>query len=217
MNSKNSIAVRLGAIVVVLLSVYASAQETDLDLSRLPWDINAETADFDGETATIVYTGLRFSQGTTSIEADEGRANNREQQKRVWQFSGNVTITVNNGEIKCDSAVLNFEGSALSHAVVQGSPASFEMRRLDADDVTYAEAAQLQYDVKNGTIEFSGDASITESGNQISAPLFVYNITERRINADSDGTEDSRVRIIYTPTDEEVKALDDAQQEAENQ
>lgn len=203
------------AILPALLSSFAFAQDRDLDLSRLPWDINAETADFDGESATIVYTGLRFSQGTTSIEADEGRANNRDK-NRTWQFSGNVTITVNNGEIKCDSAVLHFDGSTLSEAVVKGSPASFEVRRLDADDVTYAEASQLQYDVRNGTIEFSGDASITESGNRISAPLFVYNITERRINADSDGTEDSRVRIIYTPTDEEVDALDERQQEIDN-
>lgn len=216
MKSEVSKLLRFAAILPALLSAFAYAQDRDLDLSRLPWDINAETADFDGESATIVYTGLRFSQGTTSIEADEGRANNREK-KRVWQFSGNVTITVNNGEIKCDSAVLHFDGSALSQAVVKGSPASFEVRRLDANDVTYAEAAQLQYDVTNGTIEFSGDATITESGNRISAPLFVYNITERRINADSDGTEDSRVRIIYTPTDDEVDALDDRQQEIDNQ
>ena len=216
MKSKPLKSLRLAAAALALLATTASAQDRDLDLSRLPWDINAETADFDGESATIIYTGLRFSQGTTSIEADEGRANNRDRE-RVWQFSGNVTITVNNGEIKCDSAVLHFDGSALSQAVVKGSPASFEVRRLDADDVTYAEAAQLQYDVRNGTIEFSGDATITESGNQISAPLFVYNITERRINADSDGSEDSRVRIIYTPTDDEIEALDDREQDVENE
>ena len=41
---------------------------------------------------------------------------------------------------------------------------------------------------------------INEGGNQISSNFLVYNITEQRINADSSGSEDDRVRIIYTPS-----------------
>ena len=203
-------------LVAFFLPTLVGAQDLDLNLSRLPWDINAETADFDGETGSIVYTGLRFSQGGTSIEADEGRADNREQKNRIWQFNGNVLITVNNGYIKCDSAVLNFEGNILSVATVSGSPASFELKRLDASDATYAEAGRLKYDVKNSTIEFSEQATITESGNQISAELFVYNISERRILADSAGNNEGRVRVKYTPTDDDVDTLPNQDDEVEN-
>ncbi len=203
-------------LIVIAMPALAGAQDLDLNLSRLPWDINAETADFDGETGSIVYTGLRFSQGSTSIEADEGRADNREQKNRVWQFNGNVLIIVNNGYIKCDSAVLHFEGNILSLATVTGSPASFELKRLDANDATHAEAGRLSYDVRKGTIEFSKQATITESGNQISAELFVYNIPERRILADAAGTDDGRVRVIYTPAEGEVDALQDREDENEN-
>ena len=65
--------------IVLLLSAMlapdvSTAQTTDLDLRRLPWDIFAETMIFDGKTSTYIYTGIKFSQGVISIESDEGRA-----------------------------------------------------------------------------------------------------------------------------------------------
>jgi len=89
----------------------------------------------------------------------------------------------------------------LNTATVTGEPATFELTRTDADDVTYAEAGNLKYDVVKGIIEFSEQATITESGNEISSNYLVYNILERRINADSSGVGEDRVRITYTPTD----------------
>jgi lipopolysaccharide export system protein LptA len=184
--------------VLLLPSALASAQVVDLD--RLPWTIDSETMSFDGKTSTIIYTGLQFSQGEISIEADEGRATTREQEISTWQFLGNVVINLNNGHIECDSAELQFAGSVLNLATVTGSPASFELTRSAADDVTYAEAGKLKYDVVEGIIEFSEQATISERGNKISSNFLVYNINERRINADSSGADDDRVRIIYTPT-----------------
>ncbi|MDH5584579.1 MAG: lipopolysaccharide transport periplasmic protein LptA, partial [Gammaproteobacteria bacterium] len=152
------------------------------------------------KTSTIIYTGLQFSQGDISIEADEGRATSREQADSTWQFSGNVVIDLNNGHIKCDSANLQFKGNVLSVATVTGRPATFKLLREAADDFTYAEAGKLNYDVQKGVIEFSDNATITESGNEISSNFLVYNVLERRINADSSGSGDDRVRIRYTPT-----------------
>jgi lipopolysaccharide export system protein LptA len=186
-------------LVLALIPLVAVTEVSDLNL-RLPWDIVSETMALDGKTSTVIYTGLRFSQGNISIEADEGRAANLEQRNSSWQFSGNVVIDVDTGHIECDSAVLLFDGNVLSTATVTGAPASFEMKRADAEDVTQASAGKLHYDVKNGVIEFSEQATITESGNQISSNYLVYNINERRINADSTGDSEGRVRITYTPT-----------------
>lgn len=188
---------RAVVLAVLLLPSLLAAQVVDLD--RLPWTIDSETMAFDGKTSTIIYTGLQFSQGQISIEADEGRATTREQENSTWQFLGNVVIDLNNGHIECDSAELQFNGSVLTVATVTGAPASFELTRSAADDVTYAEAGKLKYDVVQGVIEFSERATITESGNEISSNFLVYNITERRINADSSGEGEDRVRITYTP------------------
>ncbi len=185
---------------LLFLPSLLAAQVVDLD--RLPWTIDSETMAFDGKTSTIIYTGLQFSQGDISIEADEGRATTREQANSTWQFLGNVIIDLNNGQIKCDSAQLLFNGSVLTEAIVTGSPASFELIRAATNDVTYAEAGKLEYDVTRGIIEFSEQATITESGNEISSNYLIYNINERQINADSSGDEDDRVRIIYTPTND---------------
>jgi lipopolysaccharide transport protein LptA len=177
----------------------AAAQVNDLDL-RLPWDIDAESTSFDGKTSMIVFRGLRLSQGRIGIEADEGRATNAEGEDGAWQFTGNVIIDIENGHIECESADLKFVQYQLKQATVTGSPASFELKRPGNDEVTYAEAGKLLYDVDAGIIEFSDEATINEGGNQISSNFLVYNIAEQRINADSSGSEDGRVRITYTPT-----------------
>jgi lipopolysaccharide export system protein LptA len=89
---------------------------------------------------------------------------------------------------------------------------SATLRRPGTDEITYAEAGKLSYDVNAGIIEFSEQATINEGGNQISSNFLVYNITEQRINAQ--GNEDGRVRIKYTPTngtDTETDSAADAE------
>lgn len=191
------------------LTVFAEQAPTQVvDLDQLPWTLDSETAVFDGKTSTYTYTGLRFSQGNISIESDEGRATNGTESTRTLQFSGNVVIIVDNGRIECDAADLQFTGSTLSSAVVTGSPATYELKRAAADDTTYAEAGRLRYDVAAGIIEFSDEATITESGNQVSSNYLLYNIVERRFKADSTGSDDDRVRITYTPTTEAAEAVE---------
>ena len=189
----------------------AAAQNSDLDM-RLPMSIDADSTAYDGKTSTIIFSGLRLSQGRIGIQADEGRAKRMELEDSSWQFFGNVVIDVENGHIECDSAVLEFDDFSLKIAKVTGSPASFKLTRAGTDDETYAEAKLLLYNVQDGIVEFSGEASITEGGNQISSNFLVYNIAEQRINADSAGSEDGRVRITYTPEngDESAAPPDDS-------
>jgi lipopolysaccharide export system protein LptA len=196
----NTIRNLISLLLVLGLPSLTAAQEADLDL-RLPWTINSETMSFDGKTSTVIYTGLRFSQGNIFIEADEGRSTVNEKDSGFWSFAGNVIIDVNQGRIECQTAELSFSGNVLTKAVVTGAPATFRIQRSGADDITNASASKLLYDVQSGIIEFSGEARITESGNEISSSFLVYNINERRINADSSGTGDDRVRITYTPTE----------------
>lgn len=203
-------------IAALLLPVVSIAQDSDLDLRRLPWDIFAETMNFDGKTSTYIYTGVQFSQGDISISSDEGRATVDDQDRGSWSFEGNVLINVSGGRIECEFAELFFDGNVLAKAVVTGAPATFVMQRSGSDDATHAEAGKLLYDVQEGVIEFSEQATITESGNQISSNYLVYNIIDRRINADSSGADDDRVRVTYTPADGEDES-DSASEDAENQ
>ena len=193
------LAVYATSIAVILgLSAAVYAQLSEL---RLPISLDADSTDYDGKNSMLMFTGLRLSQGNIGIEADEGRASKLDFEDSVWRFSGNVIIDVDNGHIECDLADLQFFDHQLLLAEIEGSPATFELTRPGSNDTTYAEARQLRYDLRAGTIEFSGDATITEGGNQISSSLLVYNILEQRINAQSSADGENRVKIIYTPRD----------------
>lgn len=185
--------------LALLAPVTGIAQVNDLDM-RLPMGIDADNTTIDGKNSMIIFNGLRLTQGSVSIQADEGRATRMELEDSSWQFSGNVIIDIGAGHIEAEAAVLMFDEFRLKQAVVTGSPATYDLQRPGTGERTYAEAGRLNYNVDAGVIEFSEEATITEGGNQISSSLLVYNITEQRISAEGSGEEDDRVRITYTPT-----------------
>jgi lipopolysaccharide transport protein LptA len=188
-----------GSAILLFASFCVFAQLSDEDL-RLPISLDAESTNYDGKSSMLMFKGLRLSQGNIGVEADDGRATKLDFEDSLWRFSGNVVIDTENGHIECDAADLNFADHQLVSATITGSPATFEMRRPENDEMTYAEADRLNYDFKQAVVEFSGNAMITEGGNQISSSYLVYNIAEQRIDAQSAGKDGDRVKIVYTPS-----------------
>lgn len=178
------------------LALSAVAQVNDV---RLPITLDADSTSYDGRRSMLTFEGLRVTQGNIGIQADSGRASKLDFEDSIWQFFGNVKIDTKQGHIECDSADLRFDKHELQFATIVGTPATFVLNRSGSDDTTYAEAGQLVYDFAAGVIEFTGDAVITEGGNQISSNFLVYNIEEERINAQSAGEGDPRVKITYIP------------------
>lgn len=190
---------RLFLACLLLLPGLLVAQLADL---RLPISLDADSTDWDGKSSMLMFRGLRLSQGKIGVAADEGRASKLDFQDSVWRFAGHVVIDVEDGHIECSSADLQFTDHTLRRASIKGSPATFTLQRPGSDEVTYGQAGQLEYNLATGVVEFSGDASITEGGNQISSSYLVYNIVEQRINAQSSGNGDEKVKITYTPSGE---------------
>ncbi len=159
----------------------------------------------------MMFQGLRLSQGTTNIEANEGRASKIDFEDSIWHFNGNVVIDVDAGHIESDSAELHFTDTQLQLAIIEGSPATFEFTRPEAEETTYAEAGRLRYDLDAGTVEFSDNAVITEAGNQISSSYLMYNIAEQRISAQSAGPGDEKVKITVIPevAEEQLPSAED--------
>lgn len=199
------------AMLLLLMPAICLAQTPDL---RLPISLDAESTDYDGKSSMLMFRGLRLSQGNIGIVADEGRASKLDFEDSVWHFTGNITIDVENGHIEAETADLHFAGHQLKKATITGAPATFEMQRPGTGEVTHAEGKSLEYDFDAGIVEFSGDARITEGGNQISSSYLVYNILEQRINASSGGDGDPRVRITYTPAD---TGADDDEEDPESE
>ncbi len=185
-------------VFALLIPPFVSAQTPDL---RLPVIVDAESTAYDGRTSMTMFTGLRLTQGNIGIVADLAQTSRMDFDDSVWRFSGNVAFDVEEGHVTCDSADLRFSEFQLLVATITGSPATFEFRREGTDQTTYAEANVLYYDVVAGTIEFAGDATITEGGNVITSETLVYNFREQRISASGNG--DERVTVTYTPPDPE--------------
>ena len=199
----------LVAGLLSLLPLTGGAQTDDL---RLPISLDADSTAYDGNSSMLVFRGLRLSQGSIGVEADIGRASKLDFQDSVWRFEGNVVIDVENGHIECDSADLQFLDHVLKFATIRGQPATFEVRRQGSDEVTYAEAGLLEYNLDSGIVEFSEEAVFTEGGNQIASSFIAYNIKERRINAESSGEGDDKVKITFTPSADDATAEDDTEQ-----
>ena len=211
-----SLAVLMPVLIAIgLMPSQVGAQIGDL---RLPISLDADSTDYDGKSSMLMFEGLRLSQGNIGVQADKGLASKLDFEDSVWQFTGNVVIDTESGQIHCDSADLRFSGHQLQVASITGSPATFELRRAGSDEKTYAEAGRLDYDFAAGVIEFSGDAVISEAGNQISSNYLVYNIAEQRINAQSAGEGEPRVKITYTPrpADPDATGAEEPGVDAEN-
>ena len=194
---------QLAGCAILALPALAAAQTNDL---QLPVIIDADRTDYDGKTSMLMFTNLRLAQGGIGIEADTAQASRMDFDDSVWQFSGNVVFDVNEGRVTCDAADLKFADFQLQSASIKGSPATFEFRRPGQDQSTFAEAGALDYDVARGVIEFSGGATITEGGNQISSESLVYNIREQRIQVTSSVSCEDRVKVTYAPTDSKTGA-----------
>ena len=194
----------LSLILLMLVPFSAVAQLGD---SRLPISLDADFSDYDGKNSMLTFRGLRLSQGNIGIEADEGRASKLDFEDSVWQLAGNVIITVENGRIECETADLQFRNNELRIANITGAPATFELTRVGNAERTYAEAGLLRYDLKAGVIEFSDNAKITEGGNQIASDYLVYNISEQRIKAQGSGEGDGKVKITFTPRENDGDAV----------
>ncbi len=188
--------VTLALASLCLLPCPGIAQTADL---RLPISLDADSTDYDGKSSMLMFRGLRLSQGKTNIEADIGRASKLDFNDSVWHFSGNVVIDVEAGHIESESADLTFTDTQLRLAVLEGSPATFELRRPDSGENTYAQAGRVKYDLDAGIVEFSDEAVITEGGNQISSSFLVYNIREQSIKAQSSADGDEKVKITVVP------------------
>ena len=193
---------RFFALALILLAPLAHAQLYD-ENSRLPISLDADFLNTDIDSSIVSFRGLRLNQGAMSIEADEGQASDLNFNESTWNLSGNIVIVVGNSRIECDNADLEFGDNMLKVASIGGAPATFELSRAGSEETTYAEAGILRYDVDAGSIEFSDNARIVEGGNQIASGSLVYNIRERRFQAQGSDTDDGKVKITWTPGDPE--------------
>jgi lipopolysaccharide transport protein LptA len=180
------------------------------DARDLP--INVDSSHIDRKGDKVDFTDIVITQGDTKVQADHAHATGIEQfENSHWTFDGNVRIDgEQQGRLRSDQAVIEFRNKAIAKATATGSPAEFEQRRADTNEIARGRAHEIVYDVTDGTVRLSNDAWLCDGHNQISGAELTYNIREQRVQADSDPGSDKRVHLVIgaKPT-ESPKVSDD--------
>ena len=196
-NFKKSINIIINIFILFLFDT--TSINAQINSAELPINIDAESTGYLADESVLTFTKLNLSQGGISISADRGEASKLDFENSTWKFEGNIRITLENGSIESDFAHLEFEGHQIKTARIQGSPAKLLFNREDEVTRTSAIADRIDYDFQKSLIDFTGNVSIQEGGNQISSEYLVYNIKDQSIQALSDSKENSKVKITYTP------------------
>ncbi len=191
--------INLIAHLFIFLLFETTSVNAQINTAELPINIDAESTGYLADESVLTFTKLNLSQGGVSISADRGEASKLDFENSTWRFEGNIIIKLENGRIESDFAHLEFEGHQIKIARIQGSPAMLLIDREAEVARTSAIADRIDYDFQRSLIDFTGNVSIQEGGNQISSEYLVYNIKDQSIQAQSNSNDNSKVKITYTP------------------
>jgi lipopolysaccharide transport protein LptA len=201
--------IRLATLLLLLAAaatpVFAAAArpviaETSKDSRKLPISLDAASSEVDYKTNTVVFKDVVISQGDTKVQADHAHATGLNFDNSRWTFEGNVRINAEQqGSLSSDQAVVEFRDNHISKATIEGSPAEFEQKRADSDQMARGHAREIVYDLNDGSIRLSKDAWLSDGHNEISGPLLVYNIREQALQAAAKADTDERVHIKIEP------------------
>ena len=172
--------------------------------ARAPILLEAQSTSIDLKTNSAVFTKIRISQGGMSITADQGQANQQRSadlyfENNVWNFRGNVKITVEQGQLFSDDAQITFVNNVLSRAVVNGKPASFEQTVAKTGKLAKGHADTIDYDAAKHLVRFLKDAYLTNGDHEILGQSLKYDILAQKVIAEEAEQNSQRVHIVITP------------------
>jgi lipopolysaccharide transport protein LptA len=166
--------------------------------------MDSQSLFIDLKTNTAVFSKIRISQGAMSITADQGqtseqRSNDMYFENNVWNFRGNVRVTVEQGQLFSDDAQIAFVNSLLSKAVANGKPASFEQTVTKTGKPVKGHAETIDYDAAKHLVRFLKNAYLTNGDHEITGQAVKYDILAQRVSADEAEQNSQRVHIVITP------------------
>jgi lipopolysaccharide export system protein LptA len=167
---------RLAAALLAACAAVAGAQERE----KLPIQVESRGGtDFDYSNGVFKFHGITITQGGIRITADSAVANGLEFKDSSWEFSGSVRITMPDSKLASDTASVRFSGGEIASAAITGGPATFEQQRKD--EHAEGRANRIDYDLKRGSVELTGDAWLADAGKEITGEKLVYSMTNQRV------------------------------------
>ena len=177
----------------------ASARDRQADIL-----LEAQSTTIDLKTNTAVFSKIRITRGAMSITADQGQANEQRSkdlyfENNVWNFRGNVKIAVEQGQLFSDDAQITFVNNALSKAIANGKPASFEQTVTKTGKPAKGHADTIDYDANKHLVRFLKDAYLTNGDHEMTGQALKYDVLGQKVIAEEAEQNSQRVRIVITP------------------
>ena len=184
------------ALLTATLAARAAAAPVD---AQAPINLEAASSDFDYRNNTLLFRRVKITQGPLTVEAEEASATGLEFVNSQWTFKGQVRITVPDGKLASDTATVSFKDNQIVRAQIRGAPAVFEQRLEKSGQLAQGRAGSIEYDVRNGTVQLTGGAWLSDGQNEIRGRTLVYDIGRQRVAANPGETEPGGVRITINP------------------
>ncbi len=160
--------------------------------------LDAASSEVDYRSGTLLFRDVVITQGAVRVQAERARATGLDFKEATWTFSGKVRITVQDGELRSDEAVVTFVADRVTRAVVRGKPAELEQKLKDGGRAR-GRAASLTYETALGKVTLRGDASLSDGRSDIRGEQLVYDINAQRVQAGKASGGGDRVRIVIRP------------------
>jgi lipopolysaccharide export system protein LptA len=166
--------------------------------------LDSQSVSIDLKTNSAVFSKVRITQGTMSITADQGQASQQRSadlyfENNVWNFKGNVKITMDQGQLTSDDAQITFVNSLLSKAIVNGKPAAFEQTVTKTGKLAKGRADSIDYDASKHVVRFLRDAYLNYGDNELRGQALKYDVLSQKVIAEEAEQNSQRVHITITP------------------
>jgi lipopolysaccharide transport protein LptA len=167
--------------------------------SEMPINLEAASSDFDYKKNSLLFKRVKITQGVLEVSAQQASATGLEFENSEWRLTGDVRITVPGGSLQSNEASVQFRNNAIVRASIKGSPAAFEQRLKEGDQVARGRAGSIDYNVTASTVRLIGDAWLSDGRNEIRGNTLVYDIGGERVQANPDEKDPGGVRITINP------------------
>lgn len=116
----------------------------------------------------------------------------------IATYRGAVVIRQGTLEVRADELVITIDKEGnVSSTVARGKPARYQQQTDPRKGLVTAEAARIDYDLKNETITLTGQALLRQEGASFRGASIVYAIARQQVDAKGDAN--SRVQLVLPP------------------
>lgn len=138
---------------------------------------------------------------TITVNALSATTNDFNFENSTWTLTGNVSVTMAEGELKADSAVVTLARGALANATVRGQPATFRQLNAIGAGNGRGRANEIGYSVAAGEVRLSGDAWFGYANSESSCRVITYQLATQKVNVggEREAADGTRCETRYLP------------------